>query len=172
MDPWNVSAVSDTSDPRRPSQVFDNSFLELDKPVYHKLQDSEHYISKLEEKLKNITTGKQGTNASDSVSARDLVSAVSSAKEDALVRLVRSGSVAQGEDLDLDTDINTTYLYRRLNPKVAVTQGEKVILLAADQLAKALQDTTESKDDVGKNEPSEDSDNSVENDSTQDQQQR
>ena len=109
---------------------------------------------------------------SDSVSARDLVSAVSSAKEDALVRLVRSGSVAQGEDLDLDTDINTTYLYRRLNPKVAVTQGEKVILLAADQLAKALQDTTESKDDVGKNEPSEDSDNSVENDSTQDQQQR
>ena len=63
MDPWNVSAVSDTSDPRRPSQVFDNSFLELDKPVYHKLQDSEHYISKLEEKLKNITTGKQGTNA-------------------------------------------------------------------------------------------------------------
>ena len=106
------------------------------------------------------------------MSARDLVSAVSSAKEDALVRLVRSGSVAQGEDLDLDTDINTTYLYRRLNPKVAVTQGEKVILLAADQLAKALQDTTESKDDAGKNEPSEDSDNSVENDSTQDQQQR
>jgi len=148
MDPWNCS--SGGSETRLPYQEFDNCFepakpvcVELAKPAADKLPDSDLYINRLEAKLRKIESGRSPQSAaSDVVLGRGLAADLSSAKEDALVRLVRSGSLNLcQEDTDLDTEVSTSYLYRRLAPhKTALTQGEKVVLLAADHLAKKLQE--------------------------------
>jgi len=85
------------------------------------------YVSKLEERLKLLQKGGPG----------QLKEQLSQAKEDALIRLVRSNSAQlEEEDLELDQELDTSYLYRRLAPhKTALTKAEKVLLLAADQLA-------------------------------------
>jgi len=130
MDPWPDRGTTTTSsESKAVEQVFDNSFLT--KPVCHttntqaRLPDSSLYVSKLEERLKLLQKG------------GELKEQLSQAKEDALIRLVRSNSAQlEEEDLELDQELDTSYLYRRLAPhKTALTKGEKVLLLAADQLA-------------------------------------
>lgn len=131
MDPWpERGTTTSSSESKAVEQVFDNSFLT--KPVCHttntqaRLPDSSLYVSKLEERLKLLQKGGQ------------LKEQLEQAKEDALIRLVRSNSCAvlEEEDLELDQELDTSYLYRRLAPhKTALTKGEKVLLLAADQLA-------------------------------------
>jgi len=145
MDPWPERGTT-TSESKVVEQVFDNSFLT--KPVCHtantvaRLPDSHLYVSKLEERLRLLQ--KSGSNSAQ------LSEQLTQAKEDALIRLVRSNSAQlEEEDLELDQELDTSYLYRRLAPhKTALTKGEKVLLLAADQLAIKLKESDISKDDT------------------------
>jgi len=137
MDPWTSCRI-DSTDTRRDFKLFDDSFVEHAKPdsgssSRDKLPDSDLYISKLEDRLNKLHRPQSD--------GAGLVSDLSAAKDCALVRLVHSSTgIIQEEDLDLDAEVTTSYLYRRLAPqKVALTEGEKVILIAADQLAKTLQ---------------------------------
>lgn len=161
-------------------RVFDNSFLgggtggpgggRLDKPVCHtttntvtgtsrlQLSDSNLYVSKLEERLRRVQQCGSASGSEHNSSGRksdkssELSEQLRQAKEDAIIRLVRSSSASalDEEDLELDEELTTSYLYRRLAPqKTALTKGEKVLLLAADQLAVKLAESevTDSCDD-------------------------
>lgn len=156
MDPWNSDSSSiHGQNLELAKQVFENSFLagesggeRLDKPVCdtntvrrqaQRAQDSHLYISKLEERLRRVQCGETtGQGDSSSKKGSQLSEQLRQAKEDALIRLVRSNSinVVEEDDFKLEEELTTSYLYRRLAPqKTALTKGEKVLLLAADQLA-------------------------------------
>ena len=164
MDPWNFSSEHSSEllslGAGGPGHClsFENSFQphqrhqEQGEPVsgqgsvlFEKLPDSDEYLARLESRLQRLQSGRSKKAKSSVVSKQqDLVTDLSTAKEDALCRLIRSESqqlrgIDNGDDDSfLEEEVSTNVLYRRLVPEQPLTRGEKVILVAADQLAKAV----------------------------------
>lgn len=129
MDPWLCAGNSKGEG--RLIQKFEDNFEPNDR-----LPDSVEYLASLEKKL---------TKLKERQSEKDLVQSLQEKHKSCMLRLVSESSntpVSQ-EDLDLDAPVNSNHpahvFLRHIAPeRQAITLGELVELLKADQLAEIL----------------------------------
>ncbi|PSN52687.1 hypothetical protein C0J52_06033 [Blattella germanica] len=137
MDPWQNTKTSQREENSDLTLKFEDDF----EPSY-RLPDSVEYLASLEKKLAKLK---------EKQSKKDLVQSLEEKHKSCMLRLVSDGnasSVTQ-EDLDLDAPINSNHpahaLLRHIAPeRQAITLGELVELLKADQLAEILAETEHS----------------------------
>lgn len=129
MDPWLSAGISEREG--RLIQKFEDNFEPNDR-----LPDSVEYLASLEKKL---------TQLKERQSKKDLVQSLEEKRKSSMLRLVseNSNTPVTQEDLDLDAPVNSNHpahvFLRHIAPeRQAVTLGELVELLKADQLAEIL----------------------------------
>ncbi|KAJ4444608.1 hypothetical protein ANN_06404 [Periplaneta americana] len=137
MDPW-LSSDSGSKE-ETTTLKFEDNFEPSDR-----LPDSVQYLASLEKKLARLK---------EKQSKKDLVQSLEEKHKSCMLRLVSEGnntSVTQ-EDLDLDAPISSSHpahaLLRHIAPeRQAITLGELVELLKADQLAEILAEDSKDSD--------------------------
>ncbi|XP_047119277.1 uncharacterized protein LOC124802502 [Schistocerca piceifrons] len=129
MDPWPAVESQENS-----PMTFEDNF-EPDG----KLPDSVEYLANLESKLARLKLKR---------TKKDLVQSLDETHKSCMVRLLSEGTTHSAEDLLLDAPLNNSnVLFRRLAPeRQALTFGELVELLKADQLSEKLFEETEEGD--------------------------
>ncbi|KAK7872086.1 hypothetical protein R5R35_004569 [Gryllus longicercus] len=126
MDPWLTNGNE--------CQSVKTSKFEDDFVPCEKLPDSEEYLATLERKLAKLK---------ERQSKKDLVESLEETRKSCMLRLVTEGIAGVQEDLDLDIPVNNSHasstLLRHIAPeRQALTLGELVELLKADQLSEKL----------------------------------
>ncbi|KAL1129248.1 hypothetical protein AAG570_013777 [Ranatra chinensis] len=137
MDPWSPSAVASIQ--LSPVEKFEDNFVVSDEPGA--LPDSVQYLAALERRLARIK------KSSGKITEKEILNSIEEKKRDCMVRLLAEDFEHLGED-SVDEDIPTKWLKSHINPQQPLSVSELVELVKADYLAKASEETEDSKGEI------------------------